>query len=896
MATKGTSEVRVNGEDYTVNDPNVEYEFSASTAYKKGEFCYYQGKLYIFTTDHSAGAWNADHVSQRTVGGETTQRIYADDGIGASFNHREFMSTGWLGWTACSMNKGQMYRITALSTNATGMNNISLRNKEDTTATYTVVSGSLPILTGQSIIISPDENIGKINVYMAGMFAIDCFVPMEEMQEDMAELLKSTKQRLDVSAAGWSNWKSYDMNADMEYAFMLMKDESSNNQGCIALELRNAAGSYVTYTTKSGGIPFMEGETLKISPNAKTSEFRAYFVGSLRVENDSLEIKELYERPIITDGYLERDSTRKALYVGKDVYKPNRQEYINENWSDWISYKFKANVKYKLTAVDIGSSGILDFNLKNDSDTRIAYTVLSGGIPMQTGDVMEFVPEGEATLFKIYADGTFSVECSQESVSWGIAEDIIFGSITEACEAVQDSSYLNQYEIIVMPGVYNEMNIMVPPYTHVHGAFPNSVIVTSKDIDNASTLPVIEQRNASTKLSNMEIVSYNGYCIHYDVALHDSIVGNENLILNKAGSTGTNWSIIGGGCFAGGTKYVWKECIFKSTTRGTAACHTNVNAIGLNTHLVFDACSFINCAIAVGNVGGAGHCVVEIKNCQFDVGEEGLQNWTSRMMTLSVPQYYRYDKNEWQIIGGGNKNFAPAIKKYGKTIRLSADYPITISGNAVPVLFGYNPAYRNEKTSRLDCSVTSELYIDDTKTGSSENVDVYELWKRLGDCSVNNKILYVTVNGETKTCIFNSNYQTNETQEEVILAEMQDALTNVTVEKVEDTAEDYDFRDINTSEVIYIKCADEDIVKGEFITHDGHIATGSTPVYKIAGIACMDAAENESVKVWTSAFKYSRETYEDGEYGLDENGELDGEAQTKVGFIKNNIFYRYQSR
>ena len=72
MATKGISVYTHNGEDYTINDPNVANEFSASTAYAVGDHVNYQGNLYVFTVAHAAGAWNSAHVSQVKLGQEVS--------------------------------------------------------------------------------------------------------------------------------------------------------------------------------------------------------------------------------------------------------------------------------------------------------------------------------------------------------------------------------------------------------------------------------------------------------------------------------------------------------------------------------------------------------------------------------------------------------------------------------------------------------------------------------------------------------------------------------------------------------------------------------------------------------------------------------------------------------
>ena len=70
MAEKGMAVFTHNGEDYTINDPNIAGEFSASKIYAKRNFAYYKGKLYKFTADHPAGAWNAAHVQEAFVSAE----------------------------------------------------------------------------------------------------------------------------------------------------------------------------------------------------------------------------------------------------------------------------------------------------------------------------------------------------------------------------------------------------------------------------------------------------------------------------------------------------------------------------------------------------------------------------------------------------------------------------------------------------------------------------------------------------------------------------------------------------------------------------------------------------------------------------------------------------------
>ena len=72
MAVKGMSEFRADGENYTINDPNIANEFSTSAAYAAGDYVYYQGNLYRFTAAHAAGAWAGTDATQVKLGGDVS--------------------------------------------------------------------------------------------------------------------------------------------------------------------------------------------------------------------------------------------------------------------------------------------------------------------------------------------------------------------------------------------------------------------------------------------------------------------------------------------------------------------------------------------------------------------------------------------------------------------------------------------------------------------------------------------------------------------------------------------------------------------------------------------------------------------------------------------------------
>jgi len=71
MATRGMSEFRADGVNYTVNDPNIAKEFDATAANDKGDYVNYQGDLYRFTAAHAANtAWGSRSKTKVELGAD----------------------------------------------------------------------------------------------------------------------------------------------------------------------------------------------------------------------------------------------------------------------------------------------------------------------------------------------------------------------------------------------------------------------------------------------------------------------------------------------------------------------------------------------------------------------------------------------------------------------------------------------------------------------------------------------------------------------------------------------------------------------------------------------------------------------------------------------------------
>lgn len=816
---------------------------------------------------------------------------------------------------ACHLTRMVEYRITNIGTNAIA----PLTFKNGSTNVLTINS----LAANSSTVITPmSADVDNYRAYCDGAKASFIIVRVEDKilssaKETLLGAKEFTISKLEkvnsflIQGGGWVEKQTALL---PKYSYTI---EKLSGAGTVAQIAATKDGSAVTVSGFSSLTNIGDKCTIKVASEADTLKLRfidGYCVVSITSDKVDIMEKEL-DAGIKDLASLKSDVNKRIGGVTA----------TGSGWYPWTACMFYKDRSYKIKNISANAnSSIISAGFVNANGGSVTYT--GGSLPITAGNSITIKFSQDVVQFRLYFDGgqgTATIEYDENIVdeveqntrnveipeSYSskdsnkhqlvVAKDGLDGhyaTIAAAFAAITDSSYTNQYEVIVYPGKYNELNLIVPAFTHVHGAAPGSVVVSSEGVNPTSTLPVFEQQKSCTKISNMTIESHNGYCIHFDEQLSDRCIVNENLVLYKAArpAGATTWACVGGGTFYDGTKYVWKNCVFKSINPlGYASCHTNGNQLNGNTHLIFDGCSFINCGPRIGSVGAFGHYVCEITNCNFPIGNEGLSNWYSPIRNIDNPSLYRFDKNEWQIIGGGNKNLSMWQLQNGKTVRIRADYPITISGSAANIIFGYNPTYNNIKTARLDCMVTSEYYIADEQagySGYSELRDVFQLWKRLGDCSVENKTLSVTVNGVTKTYTFTEDYLTSKTSQATIIAAMQAVLDNVTIEAY--IASGYGYFNINTTDVIMQKVTAQDILKGEFVTASGGKATSSTNSSDIIGIACEDKPHGEYVKVWTSAFRFDTD-YADGEYGLDANGALDANAANKIGFINGYNFYLY---
>lgn len=167
MATKGMTVFSHQGEDYTINDPNIAEEFSASEAYEKGKHVYYQGNLFRFTQEHAAGAWSGSDVEAVEIGEEMNNMMATMEDIKTE-NYFVKSGTGVISFFEDVHVKSgdRIAYILVNNTNAKQLNVYGIYGETLDDGYDTIVS--YYDKNSYETIITATRNYNKINFYISG--------------------------------------------------------------------------------------------------------------------------------------------------------------------------------------------------------------------------------------------------------------------------------------------------------------------------------------------------------------------------------------------------------------------------------------------------------------------------------------------------------------------------------------------------------------------------------------------------------------------------------------------------------------------------------------------------------------------------------------------------------
>jgi hypothetical protein len=452
------------------------------------------------------------------------------------------------------------------------------------------------------------------------------------------------------------------------------------------------------------------------------------------------------------------------------------------------------------------------------------------------------------------------------------------------------SNYDNQVLFKVYPGVYNESNIVPPPFSHTLAVGPLGSVVF---YDNGGVRGF--DITYSCKITGIvsDVINESSYNAHIDLpTLSYGFVGIYNCkFIHRLG--GGSAAVIGQGA--------WPDLIvrFEDTQFigfvSPPTVHTKENS-DYRMKLQYKNCTF-GSGMNLISLGTYGQSEAEFIGCNFKGNFPGL----SVSLLTNEPQLWKYPANNqnWKISGYGNKNFIwdmRAIANAGQALQITANtvnQSVALSGTAAGVLFGPNANWKVTKQgTRVYGKVIGWADVRDIRMGDSLHTayaDVIQMWARLGDCSSVNKTLTVTVNGVAKTYTFTANYLTTKPSETSLLAAINAVITNATISSINGV--NY-WEVLNTSDRVGSQATDANgILKDELVLVSGYTAgkvAQSTAAENITGIAVYDAAQGEVIDVWAGAFYTG---LADGDYGVGSNNQLSLTDNPKVGYVKSNIFY-----
>jgi hypothetical protein len=279
----------------------------------------------------------------------------------------------------------------------------------------------------------------------------------------------------------------------------------------------------------------------------------------------------------------------------------------------------------------------------------------------------------------------------------------------------------------------------------------------------------------------------------------------------------------------------------------------------------------------------------------FEKGYVGVAGNVSTInRTTALPKSYPATNYEWIINGANNKNLSIYAAHNGRALKIEANTvgqgkSIALTGNAVGVLFGKVNYQIGGSTIKPSATGTLEILEQSTAV-----IKEYPLWKRLGDCSVNNKTLTVEYDSIVSTYTFNKNYTSADT-EDAILADINSKFASDGCDCTISTIDIKNAWDnINVDEKVYIKCTQSDDVE-EFcyVTENGKRCDDTTPKDDVFGLCVKSTINGDYMPVWRGAYRYGNiYTHPNGLYGIGSDGKISQSATIKIGRMLNGILYR----
>ena len=435
-------------------------------------------------------------------------------------------------------------------------------------------------------------------------------------------------------------------------------------------------------------------------------------------------------------------------------------------------------------------------------------------------------------------------------------------AVQNALEAITDASPKNIYNLRVKSGLYKVTNssqflgypgypamILAKDYVNIIGESKNDCIVWAELPYNDAEIDTNINRNLHQTIYNwaectIENITFVGKNIRYVLHQDNPNESNKTRYYKNCdflfyGNKGSITSL-GIGTWSGSKTYV--EGGRSYSDYGSAfACHNNQvfstpSKWSFKGH-TFATLNSIN-PITLQNSGSLIGDVLNLENCKLEGGFVlNYIDWW--IYTPNVNDHFNHA--DWIVRGSGNeamlfnnnvngKSLKIEASTIGKNIRFdktSSAYNIIISnqydyfGN-----LGHPERKIVDKYIVFDATIGLKSYAIGGKSIREDNyifgtqISEDSLGKRLGDCSVTNKVLGVIIGNETINIVFNKNY-TALTNAQVI-NEINTSLNGKAIASEYNVGADYyaEFTDVNY--VLYNNSTTDFIPKNTLVTKIGN--------------------------------------------------------------------------
>ena len=358
-----------------------------------------------------------------------------------------------------------------------------------------------------------------------------------------------------------------------------------------------------------------------------------------------------------------------------------------------------------------------------------------------------------------------------------------------ANEAISDSSAAKRYVIQISPGEYTEVNWTVKPYVTLRGEDRETCVLKGElpdeyggtavgrtNIQNYSTINIFD----TCTLENLTITAKNlRYPVHNEGngnnknathivrnchIEHFGNAGATEYYLNHGGTDKYDvwqWTTAWGYGSASGVLDIFEDSTFRSVDRawyvhGNASFEEPQVNILTNCHLSAGTKQ----DITVESLGSGTDDKVILNNCTFD----GLYIRAAGSPWLYTAQNTQYaDHTDYTITLNNCDPLGYVDTHMGIALAISSDTggmdsSVSVSGSAADTLFG--EAVSKKGGGGFSGYIYGQWDISGYLTGISSNIQVNNtLGRRLGDCSVEPKVLNVTFDGQKEVSVtFNKNY------------------------------------------------------------------------------------------------------------------------------------------